>query len=228
MKLSEKLFLHLPLPLSKWVYNISRHYIFRDVRLPGFRKAVALINEKNVKGDYLEFGVYKGASLIRFYNLFKEYDLTDIRLFAFDAFKGLPNSEGSVFREGEFFFPKGPFIKRIKKAGVNPERVIIVEGFFNESLTDTIKNVNNLSKAAIIHVDCDLYESTVDVLRFCQDLIQEGTILIFDDYLSFRSETDPTQYGEEKAFKEWKLYPLFEELYTIVPSRAFVCRSLNN
>ena len=224
MKIAEKLFLGLPLPFSKWIYNISRQIIYKDIRNPGFRKAVALIRDMGVKGDYLEFGVYKGTSLITFYNLFKASGLSEIRLFAFDAFRGLPNDEGKVFQKGEFFFPKQSFVKRIRKSGVEPEKVVIVEGYFNVSLTDRVKKDNNLNKAAIIHVDCDLYESTVDVLKFCRELVQDGTVLIFDDYLSFQTETDPTQYGEEKAFKAWELYPLFEEIYEIGVSKAFVCK----
>ena len=224
MRLTEKIFLHIPLPFSKWLYKITRHFIYKDIRNPGFRKAVTLIRNNKVKGDYLEFGVFKGTSVIQFYNLFTEFGLNEIRLFAFDAFKGLPDSEGSTFRKGEFSFPQKSFIKRISKAGVNIEKVIITAGFFKESLTESVKKQNRLNKASIIHVDCDLYESTTTVLQFCQDLVQNGTVLIFDDYLSFQNETDPAQYGEEKAFKEWKLFPFFEEIYEIGVSKAFVCK----
>lgn len=225
MKLSEKIFLTLPLPFSKWIFNITRPFIFNDARNAGFRKAVNMVKSAGVQGDYLEFGVFKGGSLIQFHNLIEENKLDKIRLFAFDAFQGLPNSEGNTFKEGEFYFPKESFLKRIKKAGVDLKKVIIVEGFFDKSLTDGVKKEHQLNKAAIIHVDCDLYTSTVDVLRFCDGLVQKGTILIFDDYLSFQKEQDASQFGEEKAFKEWKHYPLFEEIYEIGVSKAFVCKA---
>ena len=224
MKLAEKIFLSIPLPFSKWVFDISRSFLFNDKRNAGFRKAVSLVKENNIKGDYLEFGVYKGSSLIQFNNLFKEFSLNDVRMFAFDAFKGLPSSEGSAFKKGEFHFPKEFFLKRIKKAGVDPGSLIVVEGFFNESLTPRVKKDCKLDKACIIHIDCDLYESTVDVLNFVKELVQDGTVLIPDDYLSFQNEPDPLQHGEEKAFKEWELFPLFEEIYTIGVSKAFLCR----
>ncbi|MCG2718374.1 MAG: methyltransferase, partial [Nanoarchaeota archaeon] len=47
---------------------------------------------------------------------------------------------------------------------------------------------------------CDLYESTVLVLDFITEYIQDGTIIIFDDWFSFRG--NPNR-GEQKAFKEW-------------------------
>ena len=221
MKFSEKVFLYLPLPLSKWMYRLSRKFIY-DKRFPEYGKAVKLIGEKNIKGDYLEFGVYKGSSLIEFSNLFKKFGLNETRLFAFDGFQGLPSSEGKVFKKGEYYFPKKSFIRRVKNAGVDLKKLIIIEGFFNVSLTENVKQENKLTKASIIHIDCDLYESVVDVLKFCQNLIQEGTVLIFDDYSVFQNETDPSKYGEQRAFKEWALFPLFKELYEIGNSKAFV------
>jgi len=57
-----------------------------------------------------------------------------------------------------------------------------------------------IKKAAAIWIDCDLYGSTVPVLEFVRDYIQNGTILVFDDFYCFRG--NPEQ-GEQKAFAEW-------------------------
>ncbi len=43
-------------------------------------------------------------------------------------------------------------------------------------------------------IDCDLYDSTISVLDFIKDYLQDGTIIIFDEYY-FGSE--------KKAFEEW-------------------------
>jgi O-methyltransferase len=48
----------------------------------------------------------------------------------------------------------------------------------------------------VIWVDCDLYESTVPVLDFITEYIQDGTVIIFDDWYSFRADPDR---GEQKA-----------------------------
>ena len=226
MKIFEKLFLSLPLPLSKWVFDFSREFMFKDYRTSGFEQVVGLVKDRKIAGDYLEFGVFKGSSLILFYNIFKRNKLTNIRFFAFDSFDGLPNSEGNVFTKGEFTYNIGPFLTRMTKAGFDLKRLLIVPGFFNISLTPKVKTEHNLKKAAVIHVDCDLYESTVDVLRFCEDLIQKDTILIFDDYLSFQKENDPANYGEKKAFAEWKYSSNFEKIYEIGPTTAFICKGL--
>lgn len=226
MRFHEKLFLDLPLPLSKWVFSLSRALVYKDVRAEGFEQAVKYVKDHNVKGDYLEFGVNRGSSFIAFYHLFEKFGITGHRYFAFDSFQGLPESEGAAFTKGEFEFPEKLFLKRIKKAGVDLGRLGIIKGFYNQSLTEAAKKTHQLNKASIIHVDCDLYVSTVDVLRFCESLVQEGTVLIFDDYYSFAGEENPENFGEEKAFKEWKLFPQFEQLYHYKthPSVAFVCK----
>ena len=39
-------------------------------------------------------------------------------------------------------------------------------------------------------VDCDLYQSTVPVLAFLADLLQDGTVVLFDDWYCFREADD--------------------------------------
>ena len=53
-------------------------------------------------------------------------------------------------------------------------------------------------------------------------MVGQGTVLIFDDWYSFRNE-DPDQMGERKAFREWHLVDCFEEFYDLPGySKAFV------
>jgi O-methyltransferase len=57
-----------------------------------------------------------------------------------------------------------------------------------------------LERAAIVWLDADLYSSTVPVLNFITPLVQDGTVLVFDDWFSFRGS--PFK-GVQKAFYEW-------------------------
>jgi hypothetical protein len=49
-------------------------------------------------------------------------------------------------------------------------------------------------------IDCDLYSSTKPVLEFITNLIDNGTILIFDDWFSYKGSPN---HGEQKACNEW-------------------------
>ena len=65
-------------------------------------------------------------------------------------------------------------------------RVKIIPGWYSEVLNENTKKKLQIKKAAIVYVDCDLYESTVPVLDFITDYPVDGSILIFDDWNSFR------------------------------------------
>jgi hypothetical protein len=57
-----------------------------------------------------------------------------------------------------------------------------------------------MRKASIIWIDGDLYSSARDVLKFIQNFLQNGTIIIFDDWFSYRGSP---ALGEQRAFYEW-------------------------
>jgi hypothetical protein len=75
-----------------------------------------------------------------------------------------------------------------------------VKGWYDKVLNEETKKKLPLKKAAVVMVDCDLYESTVPVLNFITDYLQEGTVIVFDDWFCYRADPDR---GEQKAFREW-------------------------
>ena len=77
-------------------------------------------------------------------------------------------------------------------------------------------------KAAVIYVDCDLYESTVPVLKFIKPFLQRGTIIVFDDWNCFHGDPDR---GERRAFKEFmdkELRLKFEEFVHTNEAKSFI------
>ena len=54
-------------------------------------------------------------------------------------------------------------------------------------------------KASLIHVDCDLYSSTISALNILAPRIQKGTIIVFDEYFNYPG----WQQHEYKAFNEF-------------------------
>ena len=75
-----------------------------------------------------------------------------------------------------------------------------IEGYFEQSLTEELKARLHRRRVAVALIDCDLYESTAVVLRFIEDLIADGTILLFDDWNCFDGDDER---GERKAFTEF-------------------------
>ncbi len=156
-------------------------------------------------GDYLEFGVYEGSTLTCAYHSAQRKHLKNMRLYAFDSFEGLPelvgiDSTDYGFSKGDFACSEGKFRERIKRLGVDPNKVIITKGWYDDTLNDNTKVRLNIKSAAVIWVDCDLYQSTVSVLDFIADYVVDGTVIVFDDWFLFRGSPDR---GEQRAFREW-------------------------
>ena len=220
-------FLTLPTFITSMIYRIVRSRWVVDPRKDDFEQIFATLASSGVQGDYLEFGVYRGASFIQAYHMAEKYDLAKMRFFAFDSFQGLPEAEGKTFQIGEFQCSQTLFTKIVRKAGVDLDRVVVVGGFYEDSLEDSVKISNHLKTAAVINVDCDLYVSTKDVLRFVEDLIQPGCIIIMDDWHTFEAVDSPDdleQFGEPKAFKEWPESSKFDVIYDGTFGKAFVMR----
>ena len=80
----------------------------------------------------------------------------------------------------------------------------------------------------MVLIDCDLKESTRLALEFIRPSIQEGTIILFDDYVFFKGNVDKGEYG---AFNEFqKKYPkiLFRRIFDYgYGSRAFIAYKIN-
>jgi hypothetical protein len=190
-------------------------------------KAATIIAAEKVSGDYLEFGVFAGNSFIQAYHTIKtafkqqqlvgggrsEQDAKEIadvwgnmRYFAFDSFEGLPELEGADkmtrdFAAGKYSYAEGAFRHNLQSAGVPLDKVVITPGWFEQTCTpDTIRK-NQMAKASIIHVDCDLYSSTRTVLDFVAPIMADGAIIIFDDWYCYRGNPG---LGEQRAFNEWK------------------------
>ena len=183
------------------------------------RCAASFIAWNQVEGDYLEFGVYRGTSFAEAYRSFwsskssvrdgidspeiREWYQRRPRFFAFDSFSGLPGGEAerqADYDEGAYGCSEDDFLRNIKKDGVNLDDVVTVPGFYDETLTADAKQQLNLTKASLIMIDCDLYESTVPVLDFITDLVGQGTIIIFDDWYRYQGSRHK---GEQRACREW-------------------------
>lgn len=126
--------------------------------------------------DFLEFGVHRGASI--------EWWLSNLssnsKLFGFDSFEGLPED----FR---YNAPKGTFDLGGQPPPLRAPNLKFVKGWFEKTLTPFL-NATPLRPGLVIHLDADLYSSTIYVLRTLKDKTVPGTIVIFDEYWDLVNE----------------------------------------
>lgn len=157
------------------------------------KSAMEFVKHNELKGSYMEFGVYKGGSFISAYHQAQYKSLDYMKFYAFDSFKGLPYTDG-FFHKNQYSCSIEDFKKNLLKYKVNMNKVVIVDGWFKD-----LKKMD-IDKASIIYIDNDLYESARDALKFVKNYIQDGTLLIFDDWYYYKCSKDK---GEQKAFYEW-------------------------
>jgi hypothetical protein len=182
--------------------------------------AASFATWNHVEGDYLEFGVFRGDSFIAAYRAFaghrRSYQPGDPasaeylswkanppRFFAFDSFEGLPSGPGERHTDyfpGAYGCSEQQFRSNIAAGGVDLARVSTVPGFYDRTLNDETKQRHALTSAAVVMIDCDLYESTVPVLDFVTSLLTQGSVVIFHDWFRFKGSPN---CGEQRACREW-------------------------
>ena len=158
-----------------------------------------------IVGDYFEFGVWRGKTFGYARTMAKRYRVSGITFRAFDSFAGLPPTTENIYQVwsvGQFACSREEFEAILRSKGFVPGEYVLTEGFYrdslNEKLVESMKREN--VRAAIVYIDCDIYESTRDVLNFIKHFIQDGTIICFDDYYSYRGRAD---MGEQRALAEF-------------------------
>jgi predicted O-methyltransferase YrrM len=137
----------------------------------------AALDEAPRDGLVLEFGVEKGASANFIARRLHERGSESV-VHAFDSFEGLPGEWSGTFER------KGKFSLGGRLPSVLPN-VRLHKGWFEETLPLFMRDhPGNLS---LVHIDCDIYSSTREVLGSLRGRIQPGTVIVFDEYFNYHN-----------------------------------------
>jgi hypothetical protein len=120
----------------------------------------------------LEFGVYKGGMINHQARKFPALNFV-----GFDSFEGLQGQWSGMAPEKTFDL--GGKLPRARR------NVTLVKGWFAESGVRWKAESPAADIPLLVHVDCDTYAATVDVLDLCSDYVEQGLVLHFDDYFGF-------------------------------------------
>jgi hypothetical protein len=193
-----------------------------DARTSFFINAIQFINWEKVEGDIIEFGVSVGKSfgllgVLQSENLalwqYTEPAVTGRRLLGFDTFTGLPKDDQihPRWQEGSFgtnYLVNHPFLKMDEQ--ITPGAILSIfdavglprpelgVGLFSDTAGQFIPA--KYSKAALVHIDSDLYQSARDALNIVEPTLQDGTLILFDDWFMYKANPEK---GEQRAFKEF-------------------------
>ncbi len=159
--------------------------------------------------DFLEFGVFKGESISAIATLNPH---PNVRLFGFDSFEGLP-------RDWMNDFPRGKFTLGGQIPENRDQRIQFIKGWFDQTLPTFLSSYVPQDQLWI-HMDADLYGSSMTVLAHLNRYIQPGSLLMFDDFQNLTHDFKALCDFEEMSDKR------FELISATVNCRqaAFVCR----
>ena len=195
----------------------------QSMRFEFYRCAMDYIVENDLDGSYFEFGSHRARTFTMMMGLDDFYATNHgstggaltpksgggymDKYFAFDSFEGWPSDTN--FAEHPQYSPGGAktseieFLNLLTSYGQSTERVELVKGFYEKSLTKSLATrfVKENVKASLITVDCNLYESYKSVFPWVDQFMQPGTVLYLDDFNTFRAQPDQ---GPKLAFNEYK------------------------
>jgi hypothetical protein len=156
-------------------------------------------------GDYLEFGVYVGTSLLCMHRASRAVGLESLRLYGFDSFQGLPEGTATeaagIWQPGWYRAEYSLVREHLTRNGIDWDRTTLVPGWFEETLVPGLAQQLGIKKAGIIMIDCDIYSAALTALAFCAPLIRDRAVVFFDDWgpggLAAKG------LGESRAFGEF-------------------------
>jgi len=166
----------------------------------------AIQKEIAEKGDYCEFGVFKGHTFLHAQMAANNLGIKNMRFLGFDSFEGLPKPEGidaceeEHFYAGQYEWPIEAVHKALDEHGVDWNKTFLIKGYFSDSLNKKTRSKYNIESVPIALVDGDLYSSTVDSLNFMEKLIIDNSMLIMDDWGGFDADEER---GQQLAFTEF-------------------------
>lgn len=142
---------------------------------------IADVLSRKIPGDLIEAGAWRGGMAIFMRAVLRAHQVTDRKVWVADSFAGLPQIDHQqdtfTWQKGDMAVSLEAVTNNFARYGLLDEQVGFLKGFFSETLPKA-----PIRQLAVLRVDADLYESTMDVLRTLYPALAAGGYAILDDY----------------------------------------------
>jgi hypothetical protein len=185
------------------IYDLTRNFEYENgfyatANASRFSKFITHLEffkqTSNVRGEIVEFGIFKGNSFFRWIKFRDLLEQTFSRkIIGFDIFGDFPeaNFDDDKAKRNAFVEETNGGVSisfeemndLLNKQGLN-ENVDIIKGDILVTLDDYLEKNPHL-KISLLHIDVDLYEPSKHILEKLFDRVTKGGIIIFDDYGAF-------------------------------------------
>jgi O-methyltransferase len=155
-------------------------------RLDNLQQCVTSVIRNGVPGDLIETGVWRGGSSIFMRAILKAYGDTSRKVWLADSFRGLPPpdparypvDEGdTLWKYSELAIPMEQVKANFSRYGLLDDQVAFLPGWFRDTLPTA-----PIERLAVLRLDGDLYESTMEALVALYPKVSAGGFVIVDDY----------------------------------------------
>jgi O-methyltransferase len=162
------------------------HTMVGRKRLDNIQFCLEEVLAHDVPGDCIETGVWQGGSTIFMRAILKAHNVLDRKVWVADSFDGLPppNSKQYPADEGDMLYATDILRVTLDKVrqnfaayGLLDGQVRFLKGWFKDTLPTA-----PIERLAVIRLDGDMYESTLDALSNLYPKLSIGGFLIVDDY----------------------------------------------
>jgi O-methyltransferase len=156
-------------------------------RLDNIQSCIEDVLENRVPGDFIETGAWQGGSAIFMRALLKVHGVTDRKVWVADSFEGMPSpadaKDGWDLSGVDYLKVSLERVRsNFEKFGLLDDQVVFLKGWFRDTLPQA-----PIRSLAILRLDGDLYQSTMDSLTSLYPKVSKGGYVIIDDYYSWPS-----------------------------------------
>jgi O-methyltransferase len=175
-----------PMPYLRKVTDVSHTMIGRR-RLDNLEDCLERIVANDVPGDLIETGVWRGGAVIFMRGFLAAHGIADRIVWAADSFAGLPppslpqdaGYDGSLKAAPGLAISLEAVKGLFERYGLLDDQVRFLKGWFKDTLPGA-----PIERLALLRLDGDLYESTMDALIALYGKVSAGGFVIVDDYYS--------------------------------------------
>jgi len=161
------------------------HSMIGTRRMSNLRQVTEYVIATNVPGDFIETGVWRGGACIMARAIMKAYGVLDRRVWVADSFCGLPAPNPKYAADNNDKHHSYPELavsldevkSNFAKYDLLDEQVIFLKGWFSETLPQA-----DIKQLAVLRLDGDMYESTIDGLTHLYDKLSYGGFVVVDDF----------------------------------------------
>jgi O-methyltransferase len=155
-------------------------------RLANLRMCVESVLDEGVPGDLIETGVWRGGATIFMRAIMKTHGVTHRLVWVADSFAGLPqpdtarypHDEGvTLHRFSQLAVPLECVQENFRRYGLLDAQVRFLRGWFRDTLPTA-----PIERLAVLRLDGDLYESTIQALDGLYAKLSVGGFVIIDDF----------------------------------------------